>query len=342
MSDLYAIDGVEREIGDGWIHLESVPAGVEMDNWSIFDLSCVVEGRHLLLSLDKHGTRHLLVPVGRGHRPEPNLTSPLAVSWSRFDFGPESVGDYIDVHCRLPELNAQFHQVVVDLVEAVADAPEPVRAVSLVVARWRKLLGTLFASSVLPYQQRLSLFAELAVYEALLESEKVEVHPATWTGPDRSPHDFELIKCSVEVKAIGSDSSDITIHGFDQLARCGGKSLWLVVVQVEEVTGGRTLSALAQSLVDRTPSNHRGQLIRRLRLAGVPLGAGAADSLQFSVTRVFHLPVDEGVPRIIPEKLLGGRPDGIGRLEYTISLGSLESHPGSADGFPQLDCEGAP
>ncbi|NKS67184.1 PD-(D/E)XK motif protein [Rhodococcus hoagii] len=333
MSETHMEIGIGQEISDGWLHLERLPARQAVDQWCVFELSFLIDGRHLLLGLDAQGNRHLLIPMGDANRPDSNLRSPLAVSCSRYDFGPESHGYYLDIHCRLVELNSQFHQVIVDVVKVVQDAPEPIRAASLVVARWRKLLGTLFVADVLTYRQRISLFAELAVYEALLGSKSSTISPTMWWGPDNSPHDFELETCSIEVKAIGADSTDIKIHGFDQLAEYGGKQLHLAIVQVEEDREGRSLSELARSLMDRTPEFERGELERRLRRAGVPLGVGANDSLLFLVTRVFHIPVDDRIPKITPAQLVGGRREGICRLEYAIPLTILESHPDGAAGF---------
>ncbi|MFE5878651.1 PD-(D/E)XK motif protein [Rhodococcus sp. NPDC056506] len=330
--------GIVREISDGWLHLDRLPLNENerVDGWCVFQLSHMIENRHPLVCVDPEGTKHLLIPINRGNRPESNQRSPLTVSYARYRFGAESSGDYLDIHCRLPELDSQFQQVVVDVVESVLDAPEPVRAVALVVARWRKLLGTLLTSGVLPYQQRISLFAELSIYEIFLDVTDVPITPAMWVGPDRAPHDFEFKMNSVEVKAIGADSVDITIHGFDQLARKNGKNLWLAILQVDESANGRSLPDLAQSILDRTPPHDRGELETRLRRAGIQFSSAPADSPMFSVTRAFHVPVDNEIPRITPEQLVSGKPIGINRLEYTIALSILKSHPDSRDGFPRL------
>ncbi|MGB3892788.1 MAG: hypothetical protein WA942_00870 [Mycolicibacter sinensis] len=137
--------GYEQLVAGRWRRIED--EGIRSPGgWRAMPLPVTAGGRELVQAIDTQGLHHLLIPAGDAPHPE-NTTSPLAVSFGEFRFKtgprPDVAGRYLDVHCRLTELNTQFDKVIGEVVDAVADSDRPIGAALTTVATWRRLFAAL-------------------------------------------------------------------------------------------------------------------------------------------------------------------------------------------------------
>lgn len=308
-----------RWTGGRWKRI--VDAGVVAeDGWKALAVPVMANGRELIQAVDEWGQHHLLVPADDG-RHASNTQSPLSVVVRDFCFGSGGAdpleGRYLDIHCRLPELNAQFDAVVDDVVEAVRDSRRPVGAAIAAVASWRRLFASLAGARALTHQEKLSAFGELSVLQELLAARAFDVR--WWTGPSRSPHDFELPGVSIEVKTVGEQSETITVHGFAQLAPKGDKELLLVVRTLIESEDGRTLPELLDEVL-ATCDDH---VALREKAALLGIHEAAEDTTRFAIAETIIGVVGEEFPRLTVEVVGGDLSEAIGSVSYDLRLDAV-------------------
>lgn len=263
------------------------------------------------LAVDRAGSRHLLVPVAGDQIIPSHRGSALVVEQRWLVFG-DIEQFYIDLSCVDPELYREFDELAADVLEALLDEAEPGRAVLGVVSRWRRLFRAALVGG-LGEQERRGLFAELACLSALLDVD-TSMDVLSWTGPVGRPHDFELPRVCLEVKAIGTTSEWIRVHGLDQLATHGNRPLHLVVLTVVEDRAGRTIDELVRDIEERVlrPDQFR----QRLTSAGWVRGSS---NEQYGIGQVTGVEITTAVPRLIPESLVSSKlPEGVGKVEYSV------------------------
>ncbi|MGB5796463.1 MAG: PD-(D/E)XK motif protein [Mycolicibacter algericus] len=289
--------------------------------WRAMPLPVVAYGRELIQAIDVQGVHHLLIPADVGPHPE-NIHSPLAMSFGEFHFKTSAdvdvTGRYLDVRCRLSALNKQFDTVIGEVVKNVAGSKRPINAAVTTLAAWRQLFTNLADVRPLTHQQKLAAFGELSVLHDLVV-QFPEFRVAAWTGPQRTPHDFELPTISLEVKTIGEDSDTITVHGLDQLAATDDKPLYLVIRQVVEAPGGRTVAELLGDIV----SGCDEPALARERAARIGVYEGMEDTTRFEVVASLVGDVGADFPRITRYSLSPDLLDAVGNITYTLVLPAL-------------------
>lgn len=273
------------------------------------------------IGVDGTGIRHLLVPVGDSNVRGDDAESALAVRVRTYTFGRVPLR-YVDIVCLRPDLNGPFNEVLVDVLNAVADDPKSAaRAAVDVVARWRALLGTR-RGRLLTLVGQLSLFAELTVLDLATHDRALDV--SWWRGPLREPHDIVLPDRALEVKAVGMTSTTVEIHGVHQLEP-PGMPLALVLATVSESDGGTTLPALVEEILNRV--DNRGETVRRLGAAGYSGSDADRYVERFAVTDLGVIEVTEALPRIVPTSFGdAGIPHGVDGVAYRIGLDALDPH----------------
>ncbi|WP_426564273.1 PD-(D/E)XK motif protein [Angustibacter sp. McL0619] len=275
-------------------------------------------GVDIRAAIDATGLRHLLIAGDDSARLE-SSTGVLSV-----EFGPLVFGgvkrQYLNIWCSEPTLNVEFHEVAVDIVDAVATDPEPVGAAVAAIDRWRRLFRTGVLSSMRE-SERIGLFAELSILIAL-NGHGSAVPAAAWTGPLRQPHDFELDDRCLEVKGIGHGSTTIRVHGFDQLDIHDAKPLHLALAVVESDPAGESIADLVTRLHGLLAGD--GDLADRLNLARINLVDPILRSSLYTTTSLFLVDVGERVPRIVESSFVGQEvPAGVDRVSYEVEIAEL-------------------
>ncbi|NMF28497.1 PD-(D/E)XK motif protein [Cellulosimicrobium aquatile] len=266
------------------------------------------------VAVDNEGARHLLVPTSLASRPWSQVDSPLKDAVRDLVFGPSSA-NYLDVRCTDPALFDVFDELVLDVLDAAADATDVGEAVDAALARWRALFRAVSGTGI-GRERRFGLFAELLVLEAAVATSGPNA-VRCWTGPSQQSHDFEMPNACIEVKAAGSSSQAITVHGFGQLEEHDGRPLHLLVYTLVESPDGRTLEQVITS-IESVVGN--GALREHLsRLGYVP-----PSSERLAVDRAFVVTVDARVP-VLSDRTVDALPrSAVRRVEYDLSLCALE------------------
>lgn len=272
------------------------------------------------LAVDRHDLRHLLVPATTEQVAVDPRPSALAVSVRPLTFDGVKA-TWVDVSCTEPDLNPEFDDLINDVLQDVADTDRPASAALRTIARWRRLFGSK-AIRGLGAQAKRGLFAELVLLRTVL-SLRPGTETEVWTGPLRRPHDFELPRHCIEVKAVGQNADSVTIHGLDQLASHGGRPLDLVVMTVVDDPAGMTLSELVEDIKAMTASSPA--FAKLLREAGWTPAVGAVDADPLSVSDVIRVVVDDTLPRLVPGSLVTGTlPVQLSELSYQLSLEAVQ------------------
>lgn len=117
------------------------------------------------------------------------------------------------------------------------------------VARWHRLLA-LGPDGLLRQEDQQGLLGEVLILTLASSRFGAEAAATSWVGPDDAPQDFMLPSVNVEVKAIQSGSTCVTISSLYQL-ETGAQPLLLAVVELVRCargTGGLSLfDAVAQA-----------------------------------------------------------------------------------------------
>ncbi|HEY9265302.1 MAG TPA: PD-(D/E)XK motif protein [Mycobacterium sp.] len=267
------------------------------------------------VAVDIEGARHLLVPTSLASRPWSQVDSPLKDAVRDLVFGPSSA-NYLDVRCTDQALFDVFDELVLDVLDAAADAMDVGAAVDAALVRWRALFhavsGTGFGR-----ERRFGLFAELLVLEAAAATIGPDA-VRCWTGPSQQSHDFEMSNACLEVKAVGSASKAITVHGFGQLEEHHGRPLHLLVYTLVESPDGRTIEQVITSIESIVGG---GALRENLSRVGyVP-----STTERLAVDRAFVVTVDARVP-VLSDRTVAALPrSAVRRVDYDLLLSTLEN-----------------
>jgi hypothetical protein len=282
------------------------------------------------LALDGQGHRNLLIPAGSETIPADQRPSVLRVQQQSLSFDG-STSSYLVVCCTESELSGEFDELVLDVLESIERSQTPAQDAAHSIGRWRRLFR---ASRLrgLTTQERLGLFAELSVLQALLTSSSL-VGSSCWTGPDQHPHDFELPGECLEVKAIGVESSAISIHGVDQLDQHGERPLTLIVCTVLSDPDGQTLHELIESVRSQLPDEPL--FTQQLAKAHWSVADAGSSTESYSVAATAVVPVTSGLPRLTNGSFVAGAlPEGVAKVTYQVEVGRLLEH---ANGTSLLD-----
>lgn len=271
------------------------------------------------IAVDSVGARRLLVPLGESEQMQVEpIEGPLLVDVLRYRFG-DLMERFAEVACNRDDLFDLFDEVLVDVLQALRDDPQPPGStVSEIVGRWRALLATR-GHRVLPLTAQMSLIAELHVLG--LSSGTGQVVAEAWRGPLREPHDIVFPGCAIEVKAIGATSDSVEIHGVEQL-HPPGVPLALVMVEISESADGTSLPEFADRFLSTVDDPADG--LRRLAAAGYAPLDSARYAHRFEIVSIEFTEVDETVPRIVPSSFASGAtPSGITGVSYAVDLTAL-------------------
>lgn len=267
------------------------------------------------LAVDQEGYHHVLIPAGdyRGsafHDGDSLRTRITDVGVARHRYER-----HLDVYCVNPALTRTFDRLAATLVEVAGSSDHPVDDALKSLNEWKSLFIDRRRRSLTP-QQRIGIFAELGVLKDFVESGQI-VETSPWTGPSKAPHDFEFDTMSLEVKAYGAGSEQVTFHGPLQLDSVEGKPLYLCLRQIEENDGGNTLLELAREIEDQIEDPQKFRTT--LNKIGVVDDDDALQHFRYSVVRESLFEVTDQTPRIVASSFSDGEfPAAIERLRYSV------------------------
>ncbi|MFD5867406.1 PD-(D/E)XK motif protein [Corynebacterium sp. NPDC060344] len=295
------------KFSDLWAELDRPATGE-------FTMGFVAETR-IRLAVDQEGQHHVLIPAGNYNCSIPHdgdslrtRIHPVGVDRLRYE-------SHLDIYCVNPSLTRAFDRLAAALIEVAGTSTDPVHDALKCLGEWKNLFIDRRRRSLTP-QQRIGIFAELGVLKDFVDAQQI-VETSAWTGPSKAPHDFEFDTMSLEVKAYGAGSDQVTFHGPLQLDTIEGKPLYLCLRQVEEDEAGNTLLELAQEIEDQVEDPQRFRTT--LNKIGVLDDDEALEHYRYSVVRESLFEVNEQTPRIVASSFADGEfPAAIERLRYSI------------------------
>jgi hypothetical protein len=278
----------------------------------------------LQLGLDGDGRQHLLVAADVGDMIDPGITTITASSRDLTIGGVTA--RHIDIVCEVSELSEVFDYFIAAVLErAHAQPGDPVALVATVLDRWHSFFTP---AGPPPSRETLTgVLAELLLLRDVAARESSEVL-AIWAGPGGGRHDIRRGRHAVEVKSTRSHTARaVTIHGEDQLLAPAGGTLHLHLVRLEEVAGlGICLTDLIDDIVGLGVA--RLQLLDAVATAGIPANSlNEIGRVRFDLRERLTYPVDDHMPRIIPETFASGqKPTGVLDVTYRIDLDHIADH----------------
>jgi hypothetical protein len=287
------------------------------------------------LGLDGRGDHHLLLPVDDEHAAVEDGRS----AHVRVDTRPLVVDGrrrrYVDVVCHRPDLFDVFDEMVVALLQGVAETPSGVGdVIERVLQQWRELLRP--SAGALGERELRGLLGELLVLELLADAGLVGAVDRVWTGPDRAVHDFTLgRRRRVEVKTAGVRGSTVMIHGFDQLHPSHELDLVLVLVRLETAADGRSLPEVVETL--QTSVGDRVGLRRQLAKAGyTDTDADRYTDRRYARSNLYAWKVGPDFPRLDADSFKSAVPDEVVGIEYELDLAGLTPYAATDRGAERL------
>jgi hypothetical protein len=229
------------------------------------------------------------------------------------------------VRLALPAYRDVFSALVADLLGSLQSATNEASAVASFMTRlerWQRLLARHGPDGLSVTEQR-GLYGELLfIRDILLPATTPAGVVDAWTGPLAKDQDFQLARCSVEVKvSAGNPDHEVHVSNVRQLDESASPSgaLFLFHASVEERHNqGESLVALVETL-----RRALGPLVERFNDLLVHAGYLDVHGQRYAHTgyvvkgRRFFA-VREGFPRILEREL---RP-GVGDVRYTVQLGT--------------------
>lgn len=283
----------------------------------------------VLFGVDSERERHLLVPIPVDAEFSADRDSRGVHLERRLLIGNGGVDlAFIDVACKLPQLERLFSSVVDEIIVSLNDdATAPAKTCQAVIRRWRELL-TRAPGELMDENSLLGLFGELVV---LRDASRINADGALkmWCGWEKDKVDFRYASDAMEVKAsLAREGKLVTIHGLYQLERPAGGSLHLVVIWVDRATeSGLSVPDLVTEIVDLGVDEV--ELLRRLGQSGYNESHSVeyAD-IRFEIRERTIYQVDEDFPRITPSMLVKeARLERLQSVRYRVDLADLPEVP---------------
>lgn len=282
----------------------------------------------VFIAIDGAHRRYVLVgiPQGEPHKLAERTSRGIAVQTVEMNVGGDQLSCFVEVACLEVQGHAALDVVISELVQALNAGASigRVRLVQNVLAKWRRFWSSV-SQGLLSKEQQLGLFGELWFLLRWMSpcvgwSKAVQL----WRGPAGARNDFETLGLGIEVKTTGRLDAAHVIHGLEQLLEPPGGSLLLYCLAVrDESSGTETLPALVQKIreqiseefvdlslfdsmlyasgYDDQHATEYGKLVLRVRSEGL--------------YRVQH-----GFPRLVPDSIVGGLPQGVSAVNYELRV----------------------
>jgi len=290
----------------------------------------------ILLGLDIHRHRHLLIPVTQNTKiiADRHSSGVQIVAHPLVDSG--ILRNFVDLVCLKPHLQEVFSILVNEVLEILKKSPSrPDQICHQVLQRWRELLDR-EPSELVGIEKLIGVFGELWFLREVIRRNHNAVQ--CWIGPKGSRHDFVFGNYSVEVKAtLSRRGRFVEIHGHEQLDVPENGYLYLVVLKLEQLQGsGESLQELVKSIV--LLGGDRYSLLSLLAQVDTSLLAlESYKDISFRVHESRIYVVEDGFPRIITKSFTGSTlPKGVLKLGYQIDLSNEPPTPLDENAIEEL------
>lgn len=270
-------------------------------------------------ALGVNGEARILLPLGPGE--DPRLfrgALSLSVEVCSLTIAGRGPTRFLDVTCRVPELEGVFARVADHIVARIANGASSIEAASATMEEFRRLLSQPPGSEI-STSRIAGLVGELLVLKRLLDRSPDGWQ--SWTGPTGGRHDFSHGTTGLEVKvSLGRGRTRVTVNGLEQLAEPVAGRLFLLHLQLEATSGGLlSVAGLGRAVLATAGDPYR--------VADLLAGAGCADvdddawnRTAFRLENETLYEVGPAFPRLISAMLPPGVAAGITDVNYTIDL----------------------
>lgn len=289
------------------------------------------------LAMDSDEAWHLLIEVPPGgKRIQVRPTKGLEVRTEEMVVGEESPAFYIDLVCLHTAFRRTFLYVADGILKSVNERPSaPKDAVLQNLQYWRRFWSS--SAEALSQEAALGLFGELWFMERWIGLPQGLNH---WVGPSGSVHDFRWDEFSVEVKATRVGSQTPAIHritSLEQLAVAAAQRLYLFSLRVSPDEGAaNNLPSLVERIREAVQPYPDILMTFLDRLAESGYSPSHADSYSqcWRVLAEDLYEVGEEFPRLTSESILGGVPNGVVGISYSVVVDAcspwrIATHPSS-------------
>lgn len=279
-------------------------------------------GRELLLGLDSDRVSHILVQTQPGASVDYPTLKHIGIR-DRELLIEGKLTSCVDLSCTEPEFLEVFDQFAAAVAVRIADSTGPKQvALADVLESWRQFFKQ--ATHRVTITDAIGLFGELLLLRELT-SVSAPAALAAWMGPLGGRHDFRHGSNAVEVKSTKAHTAKrVQIHGVDQLEVPEQGSLDVLLVRLEEVSGGkesvtRLIELVVRAGIDRVSLYERLEA-NSVSIVSLPLYGEFA--FEIRDIELFH--VVDGFPRITSESFSAGVPGGVDDLNYSVDLATVE------------------
>lgn len=282
----------------------------------------------VFIAVDEARRRYVLVgiPNGEPHELVERTSRGIAVQTVEMKVGGGRLASFVEIACLETKGHAALDVVVAELVEALTAGASigRVRLVQSVLAKWRRFWSGI-NHGLLSKEQQLGLFGELWFLSRWL-SPSIGPRKAVqmWRGPIGARNDFEVSGLGVEVKTSGQLDSVHVIHGLEQLLEPLGGALLLYCLSVsDESSGVESLPDVVKAMRGCLAEDYAtlSQFDSMLYASGYEdQHATEYGKLLLRIRSESLFRVTAGFPRLVPESISGGLPQGVGSVTYELRL----------------------
>ena len=298
---------MQEKLENAWRTLEAGQA--QASTRTLDDLG--IDDPRLLLGIEE-GCRELVIESLA--KPEGRASSTRAVKVVARTVGERSKArHYLVIRCTSPDLYGVFRRFTASVLERVGGTADPANEAITVLREWQRMFERAGRSKETTV---VGLFGELSELLGLARTNPRAV--LAWMGPLGEPQDFVNGRLALELKTSSVRTSEVEIHGLEQLWAAPYEKLVLGVTRIVEDAAGRTLEDLVEELGRIGVS--RADLDERLEALGWDAQRLGESRTRFTSRGTRYFLVSPQAPALTPDHLRGPLPAGVDRLRYVVAL----------------------
>jgi len=278
-----------------------------------------IRGREILVGVDEHYHKHLLVPIGAESRDTSVESRGIAIATRRLTVDAEDQS-FLDVHCRMPRLDLVFERLLEDILERLDQSgSDPILVCQQALDDWQTLLKA--AASDLPRELVVGLVGELEVLRRIAVTAPARALDV-WRGPRGEVHDFDAEGARLEVKATARiDGDTVHISNLRQLDPKEAKTLHLVAFHVRNDQRAPSLDDRIREIIDLGVP--RSRLIDLVAQAGYVYESRPNVDVRYKVLKMGVWLIAEDSPGLRHSAINPLHLNGVVKVNYDLQLAAL-------------------
>ena len=312
-------------LDDGWRELERGTDKPMRGEFRVFDSGLKISDGTVLLAVDAHGLRHLLVPIPTDFSAAHDRRSGGVHLTTRHLVDDSGQRQYLDLACQKTHLNNIFSHLAEEVLGLLRSGKaQPLQACNETLRRWRELLDKEM-SNVLSIESLCGLFGELWHLARMAQNNPQAI--LAWQGPYGARHDFTVAGYALEIKTTARrDEWKFRVHGLAQLAVPQDARLYLCAMRLElrgasGITVPDLVNLVLQSGVDR-----RALLGHLTQVGYDPRDDAHYQQIRMEVVDYRLYEITASFPRLTSDSFVAnGLLDGVSDVHYTIDLSRVSS-----------------